>query len=192
MALPVPRNASRGAWHWLIDRVMVGAREHWALDDRVGAVVPEPVFPRLEALDHRVTGLARVVRGVLARRGVAASDVAAERTATKVEPPPPSFQALNAPSAARPHRWINLVAGHHRSKSYEARRRVDRVATRSLTRVGSRQTGRPQTVEADRAAIDPPAAVVATVVIDRLLPSPMQKTPGDSARGAGLSGGDSP
>jgi hypothetical protein len=110
MPFPVPRNAPRGARHRLIDGVMLWRREHRTLDDRLDAVVPEPALPRLEALDHRVTGIACVPRGVLTRRCVAASDVATEGTAAEVEPPPPGFQALYAARATRGHIRINL--GH--------------------------------------------------------------------------------
>src|ERR1700728_4162217 len=80
---PVWRNPSRGARHWLIARVVSKRSEHRTLDDRFAAVVPEPVLPRLEALDHRVTGRLRVSCGVLTRRCVATADVATEGTATE-------------------------------------------------------------------------------------------------------------
>jgi hypothetical protein len=88
MPLPIPRNAPCGTRYWLVIRVVTRRREGRSVDDRFTAVVPKPILTRLEALDHGVVELAGVPGGVLTRRSVAASDVATDRTAAEVEPPP--------------------------------------------------------------------------------------------------------
>src|SRR5690349_7622341 len=75
-------------------------------------VAPEPRLARLEAPDQRVPGGGRMVAGMLGRRGVAAADVPALRTAAQVEPPAPDFVALGAARPAGRDRRVDRFRGH--------------------------------------------------------------------------------
>src|SRR5205085_1918072 len=87
VALPVPRYAAGGPRHRLVERVVLGRSQPRALKGLIGGVVPEPVLAWLEAADHTVARPRGVLAGVLARRRVAAADVATAGAAPQVEPP---------------------------------------------------------------------------------------------------------
>ena len=67
MTLPVSGHPTRGSRHRLVERVVTGWSEGRSLEVLLGAVVPEPILARLEALDDRMTGFSRVAAGVLGR-----------------------------------------------------------------------------------------------------------------------------
>jgi hypothetical protein len=77
VALPVRRHAPGGPRRRLVERMMLRWSEGRTVVELFGAVVPEPVFARFEAADQGVTGIGRVVAGVLGGRGVATADVPA-------------------------------------------------------------------------------------------------------------------
>ena len=83
-----------------------------ALVELFGRVVPEPVLSRLEATDDAVLRALCMRRGMLARRGVAASDVAARCAAPQMEPPPPGFEAFDASGSTRGDSWIDSLICH--------------------------------------------------------------------------------
>jgi hypothetical protein len=58
---------------------------------------PEPVLAGLEGADDRMAGGVMVLRGVAARRVVAAADLAADHALAEVDPPAARLQALGAP-----------------------------------------------------------------------------------------------
>jgi len=70
----------------------------------VCSVVPKPILAWLEAANDRVTRRVRMRGRVLTGRVVAASNVAALRTPSKVEPPTPRLETLQATGPA----WGNL------------------------------------------------------------------------------------
>jgi hypothetical protein len=71
-----------------------------ALDHFLFLVVVEPILARLEARDDRMPGLFRMLGCMLARRTVAAADVATFRTAAEVKPPAlRRCHAFHTPSA---------------------------------------------------------------------------------------------
>jgi hypothetical protein len=114
MFVPIGRDPTGGPGRGLVEGVMLRRRKRRPSDHVVGRVVPEPVLAWLEAMDHPMTGVTRVVPGVLRRGRVAAADVAAPRAASKVEPPAARRLAVDA---ARPRRWyrrIDLVVDDHR------------------------------------------------------------------------------
>ena len=79
---PVGGDPPGGSRRWLIQWVMLGRRKPWPVVELLVAVVIEPIFYRFETGDQRVLGGVGVGSGVLARRLVAATDVAALGTAT--------------------------------------------------------------------------------------------------------------
>src|SRR5690348_10212412 len=111
---PVRRHTALRAGSRLVGRVGVRRRELRPVVVGVVRVRPEPVLARLEALDDRVAGLGGMLARMLARRGVAAPDVAARRAAAQVEPPALlGREALYAARAARRNARVDLP-GHAR------------------------------------------------------------------------------
>src|SRR5438105_3602861 len=107
----------------------------WTFEGRVALVVPEPVLAGLEAADYRVSGGFRVLRRVLARRGVAAADVPAQRTPPQVKPPPVRRrQTLDTACPARRHGRINPFV-------YEAQCRILAKKSRASCRLVSTYSG---------------------------------------------------
>ena len=79
----------------------VGRKQFHTLDHFPLPVIEEPVLTRLKAGDDRMPCCRRVLRCVLTRRTVAASDVPTLRTPTEMKPP--TFrrrQAFHTPVAA--------------------------------------------------------------------------------------------
>src|SRR5579859_2212489 len=111
---PVPGHPARRAGHRLVGGMMPGRRQLRAAGvHAVLRVAPEPRLAWLEAADQRVPGGRRVRAGVLGRRGVAAADVPARRTAPQVEPPAPGFFAVGAARpAGRDRRVDRRFRGH--------------------------------------------------------------------------------
>jgi hypothetical protein len=65
-------------------------------------VVVEPILTRLKAGNDRMPGLCRMLRCMLARRTVAATDVPALRTSAEMKPPTiRRRQAFHTPIATR-------------------------------------------------------------------------------------------
>ena len=112
MVLPIGWDAPRRSGYRLVEGVMVRWCQGGALEEAVGAVIPEPILSWLEALDHRVARGSGVASGVLARRVVAASDVAALRAPSQVEPPATRLDALDAAGAARRSHLIDGRVSH--------------------------------------------------------------------------------
>jgi hypothetical protein len=73
----------------------------------VGFIVPIPILTGLETANDRVAGRIRVRGRMLAERIIAAPYVAALRAPPQVEPPTPSFEALDATASAWRNLWIN-------------------------------------------------------------------------------------
>src|SRR5512142_2979600 len=71
----------------LVLRVVTGRGEFGPGSVLVGLEVPEPLLAGLEALNVAMAAVPEVGARVLARRGVAASDVPALRAASQMEPP---------------------------------------------------------------------------------------------------------
>jgi hypothetical protein len=89
--------------------MVLGWSESRTVQEFVRAIVPEPFLAGLEAADDRVTRRARVCARVLSERVIAATDMAALRAATEMEPPRLGLKALDAPSPTRRHVWINEI-----------------------------------------------------------------------------------
>ena len=87
LRLPIARHAPAGARYWLIQRVMCRRGERSARNILLASVVVEPILARLKARNDGVVSPPRVGRGVLARRVVTASDVAALGAPSQMEPP---------------------------------------------------------------------------------------------------------
>jgi hypothetical protein len=95
--LPVGRDASGGSWRRLIEWVMMGRRELWAVVVELFiAVVVEPLFFGLITGDPGMSGCFGVGGGMLTGRVVAAPDVAALRAPAQVKPPAALLFALHA------------------------------------------------------------------------------------------------
>src|SRR4051812_4552410 len=112
VVLPVRRYGAVGAWGRLVGRMALVAGQHGAVVRLVVAVVPEPVLPRLEAGDQRVTGLLPVRGGVLGGRGVAAADVPALGAPSQVEPPPPGVETLHTAGTRRCDGRVDPLGAH--------------------------------------------------------------------------------
>jgi hypothetical protein len=89
-----------GSRRWLIQWVMLGRRKPRPVVELLVAVVIEPTFSRFETADQRMPGGFGVGGSVLARRIVAAADVAALGASTEVKPPSLVSLAFEAPCAA--------------------------------------------------------------------------------------------
>src|SRR6185295_5854023 len=74
---------------------------------RIG-VAPSPVLPRLHRFDDRMTHRVVVRRGMLVRRRIAATDVAAGHADAQVHPAIPGPQAVFTAARAR-HHALDLV-----------------------------------------------------------------------------------
>jgi hypothetical protein len=133
VSLPVCGNAAGRSRCRLLRRVMLGPGERRAFVELLGPVVPEPVLPRLEALDYRVPGLPRMVRCVLRGRGVATTDMSALRATAQVQPPAIAREAFRTACAVRWYRRLDSMHGHVRAPST---RRITRVRPTSV--VGNR------------------------------------------------------
>ncbi len=97
---PVGWDASVGAGRGLILRTVPRRCQIRPVEHPVGGEVVEPDLSRLEALDHRMAGSFGVMACVLVRRGIAAADMTALRTATQMDPPVTREVALYAAGAA--------------------------------------------------------------------------------------------
>jgi hypothetical protein len=100
---PVPRNFALRPGRRLIGWMGIRRRKRKGrrLDHRILPIVVKPIFARLKAGDDRMPALVCVLRGMLARRGVAATDMPALGTSPQVQPPRPVSQALSASISAR-------------------------------------------------------------------------------------------
>lgn len=97
---PVRRDSALGTGHGLFARMVPRWRQRWAVQELVRAVVVEPILAGLEATDNWVVLRTGVPGGMLARRVVAATDMATFSAAAKVEPPASRFEAFDAPRTA--------------------------------------------------------------------------------------------
>ena len=93
VALPVGRHPAGRARGGLTERMVLRRRQRGPVVVLLSRVVPEPVFARLEAPDDGVAVLLGMVAGVLARRAVATTDMAACRATAEVEPAGPFWEA---------------------------------------------------------------------------------------------------
>jgi hypothetical protein len=107
VALPVSGYSPRGAGRGLIERMMLWWGEWRTVVELFGAVVPEPVLAGFEAADQGVTGIGRVVAGVLRGGGVATADVPALGAAPEMKPPTACRQAFGASGAGGRSRGVN-------------------------------------------------------------------------------------
>src|SRR5690349_1402952 len=107
--LPVGRDVAGWPGGRLSDRVRGRADQFRPVEILLGFCVPKPVFAGFESGQEGVARLARMSRGVLGRRRVAAADMAASTTPAQVEPPPRSLarHALHASVAARWHARVD-------------------------------------------------------------------------------------
>jgi hypothetical protein len=127
VSFPIPRHLSGGAGHRLGLGMMLGRGECRPFVELLRVVVPEPILSRLEATDDAVLHALCMRGGVLARRGVAASDVAALCAAPQVEPPPPGFEAFDASGSTRGDGWIDSFVCHWLLPGLEVDRRCARM-----------------------------------------------------------------
>src|SRR3954471_24061649 len=110
---PVRRDPAGRAGARLLGRTRPGRRELRPVEQVPGAVVEEPVLPRLEALDDVVPGRAGVRGRVLGRGGVAAADVATLGAAPQVDPPPGGHGRLAVHAARAAGRHVPRDAVGH-------------------------------------------------------------------------------
>src|SRR5580658_980131 len=116
--LPVGGDPSGRPGHTLVEGMVLGWGEAGPFQVLAGPIVPEPVLPRLEAADDRVTGRLRMRGRVLAQRIVATSDVPALRAPSEVEPPATGLETLHAAGPAWRDLWID-GARHGGTSCYE-------------------------------------------------------------------------
>ena len=81
----------------------------WALKEFVGAIVVEPVFSVLKAGDDGMTAISMVLRRMLIRRRIAATNMSALGAAPEVQPPAFRRQTFDAAGTTRPGRRIDAV-----------------------------------------------------------------------------------
>jgi hypothetical protein len=112
VSFPISWHLPGGTGDGLALGVMLGRGERRPFVELLRRVVPEPILSRLEAPDDAVLRALCMRCGVLARRGVAASDVAALCTAPQMEPPPPGFEAFDASGSTRGDGWIDSFIYH--------------------------------------------------------------------------------
>src|ERR1700722_2141066 len=112
VALPVGRHPAGRARGGLAERMVLGRGQRRPVVVLLGRIVPEPVFARLEAPDDGMAVLLGVVAGVLARRAVAAADMATCRATAEVQPPPVRCEALDAPVTAGLDLRVDGYVGH--------------------------------------------------------------------------------
>jgi hypothetical protein len=111
-ALPVRRDVAGRPRDRLLQRVVLRWSQCGAGEELVGPVVPEPVLTRFEATDHRVPRGPGVTGRVLARRVVAAADVATFCASSQVEPPSARVEALDAAGTAWGHARLYGFVSH--------------------------------------------------------------------------------
>ena len=105
---PVGWHSIGGSGCGLIVRMRVRRKQLHTVDHPLLLVIVEPVLTRLEAGNDRMPRRRRMLRCMLARRTVAASDVPTLRTAAQMKPPTiRRRQALNASVATRSRSGIN-------------------------------------------------------------------------------------
>jgi hypothetical protein len=80
--LPVSGNATPRTRHRLVTGVVVGRRQHRALQEVARRVVEEPIFIGFKTLDDRMPRVGSMMAGMLGGRRVATTDVAALGAAT--------------------------------------------------------------------------------------------------------------
>ena len=112
---PVLGHRSGGAGYRLPFGVFPGWGEIRTGGILVGHEVPEPILAWLEALNIAVLCSSEVCPRVLARRGVAASNVTTVCTSTEMEPPPRRLtgEALDAARSRRRHLGVDLANFSH-------------------------------------------------------------------------------
>ena len=120
--LPVARDLTRRSGRRLIFRMPPRLRESRAWDHFASSVVVEPGFSGLEAGRERMPCRMKMLRGVLAGRTIATTDVPAFSTPPQVQPPPARREAICAAIAARRHIRVDSMAlGFHRRSFSDAR-----------------------------------------------------------------------
>jgi hypothetical protein len=136
--LPVCGDAAGRSRCRLPARVMRRLRQRRAFVELLSPVVPEPVLPRLEALDDRVPGLPRMVRGVLGGRGVTTTDMSALSAAAQVQPPAIARHAFRTAGAVRWYRRFDSMRSH-----------VAPPSTRGVTRASYKRDRQQHSIKAD-------------------------------------------
>ena len=132
VSLPIPWHLSGGTGNGLALGVMLGRGEGWPFVELLRRVVPEPILSRLEATDDAVLRALCMRRGMLARRGVTASDVAALCATPQMEPPPTGFEAFDASGSTRGDGWIDSFVCHWLLLGLELDRRCARMVVEWL------------------------------------------------------------
>jgi hypothetical protein len=107
LLLPIVRYMAFRSRNRLSDRVMVRRSQGRPVVVLIGRVVPEPVLARLEALYEGMAAVVCVFARVLRGRRITATNVAAARTASKMEPPAVDGEALDTARAARGYRRVD-------------------------------------------------------------------------------------
>ena len=98
--LPIGRDPPGWSRHGLVQGVMLRRCEPGPFGVVVGPVVPEPLFPGLEATNNGVTRGMGVRGRMFPERVVTTADVPTFGTPSQVQPPPFSREALDAPGPA--------------------------------------------------------------------------------------------
>jgi hypothetical protein len=86
-SFPIGWNSPRGPRYGLIFWMRMRGKQLRTLNRPLLLVIEEPILTRLEAGNDRMPGFRCMLRGVLARRTVAATNVPTLRTSTEVKPP---------------------------------------------------------------------------------------------------------
>ena len=118
--LPVGWYPSRRSRYGLTFRMRVRRRQFHTPDHPLLLVIEEPVLARLKAGYDRMPGCRRMLRCVLTRRTVTASDVPTFRTPAEMKPPPSwRCQAFHTPIATRLRSGVDSAQTlfHFRSRS---------------------------------------------------------------------------
>ena len=111
--LPIVWHAPSRSRHGLIERMVIWRSQLRAVYVVAGGEVPEPVFARFVAASHRMPGIGGVPVGVLRRRRITTTDMAANGATSQMEPPATRGQALDAAWPARGYRSVDLVLARH-------------------------------------------------------------------------------
>jgi hypothetical protein len=107
LLFPIHRDSTSRSWSGLAQGVGSWWGEVLAFDLALGLEVPKPELTRFEALNDGMPGGVKMLARVLRQLPVAAADVPALRTATKMKPPTVGGQTLYASSSTWPSRRVD-------------------------------------------------------------------------------------